>query len=374
MNAPQEPSLTERMTHRFHLGCLATLLPYELRPAAPEAWLTVDRALFFLGHDMPPPVLESVLDRGSGRLRAALAAAVRDPKTHDGLIDLDDPDVHARLIDNHQLGYEQECRLRLRSPAAVAAGRWYHERNRRRALLSADPDLAAAALIDQRGECEPTARATAWATVRRHGGTARLRHLVAALPERPDPVSAAVVAACGQADPEPHLDTVEDSWLGTGALLRRLRAVRQPDEQRTARAAVGPGPALPDRLAADRGGPARPPAPAPCGARLLARPDCPPEVAVVLRTGRPVRPGRPLPAPAGVPATPAPGSGSRRRPPWVPAWRPPGRPDRSGRAPSRRAGHRGRRRSPTGDRTDRPWTTSRRRSNAGSSRRPRRWR
>ncbi|MFD4939525.1 hypothetical protein [Streptomyces virginiae] len=43
---------------RFHLGCLAALIPYHQRPAALEAWLDLDRALFHLGFHAPSPVTD----------------------------------------------------------------------------------------------------------------------------------------------------------------------------------------------------------------------------------------------------------------------------------------------------------------------------
>ncbi|MEV8533824.1 hypothetical protein [Streptomyces sp. NPDC051211] len=319
-----ELTQTERMTVRFHLTCLATLLPYHQRPDALDAWVGLDPAFFFMGFDPPTPVTEAVVRLGGTRLRAALALTVGSGDTQRALFALDEPEIDAALRDNHRLDYETVCLLRVRDPHATAAGRSYHPGHHRRALLSADPELAAAALLDPRGDMRPTVRAAAWATVRAAGGTARVRELAAALPGHDDPVDAEVVAACAEAEPEPFLDTAAERHLGTGALLRRLRTAHRADHQPwRARRAMQSILAEPYRIdwrlvAAARLG-CRLPRTA---AELLrSRPDCPPEVAVVLRTGRPARPGRPLP-PAPEPAVPEP-----YRPPrshWVPEWQPPG--------------------------------------------------
>ncbi|MFJ7589354.1 hypothetical protein ACIQZO_18635 [Streptomyces sp. NPDC097617] len=91
-------SQRERQTVRYHLGCLATLLPHHQRPAALEAWLDIDRALFHLGFHAPRPVSESVLCLGGTRLRAALAGAVGDHDTQRALLALDIPEVDAALV------------------------------------------------------------------------------------------------------------------------------------------------------------------------------------------------------------------------------------------------------------------------------------
>lgn len=186
MTAPRGTSQGERMTLRFHLHCLAGLLPYATRNAALETWLASDAAVFSTGFDPPAAVLEPVVEQGGTVLRTALARSVRDSRVQNELIDLDEPEVDAALAGNHGLGYGPECRPRLRNASAVAAGRAYHPGHLRRALLSADPDLAAVALVDQRAAPGPAARttdrATAWATVRRHGGTDRVRAVVATLP------------------------------------------------------------------------------------------------------------------------------------------------------------------------------------------------
>ncbi|MFF2787052.1 hypothetical protein ACFVT6_09810 [Streptomyces sp. NPDC058049] len=54
----------------------------------------------------------------------------------------------------------------------------------------------------------------------------------------------------------------------------------------------------------------------------VRRPDCPPEVAVVLRTGQPARPVRRLPPPAPEPVPRKPYEPPRST--WVPGWKPPG--------------------------------------------------
>ncbi|WP_030722062.1 hypothetical protein [Streptomyces sp. NRRL S-237] len=316
-------SQSERQTVRFHLGCLAALIPYQ-RPAALEAWLDIDRALFHLGFHASAPVTDTVLRLGSTRLRAALAGAVGDQAAvQRTLIALDLPEVDAALRDNRQLGYEASCLLRLRNPAATV-GRGYRPDHHRRALLSGDPDLAAAALVDPRGEHPPTTRALAWATVRAHGGTARVRE-AAALTGHEDPTDADIALACAEADPEPFLDTAVERRLGTGALLRALRAAHREDQEPwQVRRAMGRVLEEPYRLdwaliAAARLGRRLPRTAADV---LVRRPDCPPEVAVVLRTGQPARPGRELPPPAPEPAARQPW-----RPPsstWVPEWRPPG--------------------------------------------------
>ncbi|MFJ3830106.1 hypothetical protein ACIPWI_19350 [Streptomyces sp. NPDC090046] len=134
-----------------------------------------------------------------------------------------------------------------------------------------------------------------------------------------------VVAACAEADPKPFLDTAAERRLGTGALLRALRAahgghrtpwaVRRSMEAvlrepyrigRAPIAAAGLGRRLP-RTAADI---------------LARRPDCPPEAAVVLRTGQPARPRSRI---------------CRRARPGGPNGSRPAMPARSGRAPLRRA-------------------------------------
>ncbi|WP_412074986.1 hypothetical protein ACLF6K_02480 [Streptomyces xanthophaeus] len=365
-----ELTSSERMTVRFHLTCLATLVPYHQRPAALEAWLALDPGLFITGLGPPTPVSDTVVHVGGTRLRAALARTTSGGDIQQALLALDVPEIDAALRDNLRLTYETTCLLRLRDPAATAAGRAYGEDHHRRALLSADPELAAAALLDPRGKIRPTTRAAAWATVRAAGGTARVRRLAAALAERDgqahadrasggraagdraggeraaagraaagpaaadralagrageDPVGADVVAACAEADPEPFLDAVSERWLGTGALLRRLRAAHRADH-RPWRAGQAMRSILKEPYRIDWGLIAA----ARLGRRLprtaaellRARPDCPPEVAAVLRTGRPARPGRPLPPPVPGPAAPQPYGATRTR--WVPEWAPPG--------------------------------------------------
>ncbi|QGV77270.1 hypothetical protein [Streptomyces ficellus] len=334
----EELTQTERMTLRWHLHCVASLLPYEQRAAVLEAWLTVDPSVLFIARDPSPELTVAVIERGSVPLRVALAGCVGDRALQDRLIDADEPEVDRRLAGNPRLQYEPGCRLRLRDPAVMATARHgYRADHHRRALLSGDPDLAAAALVDRRGDARgdvgPTTWAAAWVTVRRHGGTARIRRVLedlSALPGPLDPVGADVAAACAEAWPEPFLDTVEERWLGTGALLRRLRSVREPSLWE-ARRTVGGILREPYRIdwrlvaAARFGGRRRLPRAA--VTELLLHPDCPPDVAVVLRTGRPALPGRPLPPPAprpAAPADPAAQAGNRHRPPWVPAWQPPG--------------------------------------------------
>ncbi|MFA7767965.1 hypothetical protein [Streptomyces sp. NRRL S-448] len=313
------------MTVRFHLACLATLLPYHQRPAALEAWLDVDRVLFHMGFDPPPPVTETVLRLGSARLQTALAGAVRSHDTQRALLALEVPEVDAALRNNHQLDYETSCLLRLRNPAAAALGRGYQSGHHQRALLSGEPDLVAAALVDRRGEHRATTRARAWATVRAHGGTARVREVAAALGGHDDPTDADLALACAEADPEPFLDTAVERRLGTGALLRALRAVHRKDlAPRVVQRAAGRVLAEPYRIdwaliaAARLGGRL----PRTAAEVLVRRPDCPPEVAVVLRTGQPARPGRRLPPPAPEPVAREPYQPPRST--WVPGWKPPG--------------------------------------------------
>ncbi|MFB6823109.1 hypothetical protein ACFCXA_16165 [Streptomyces virginiae] len=317
-------SQSERQTVRFHLGCLAALIPYHQRPAALEAWLDIDPALFHLGFHAPTHVTDPVLRLGSTRLRAALAGAVGGQDIQRTLIALDLPEVDAALRENHRLAYEASCLLRLRNPAA-GPGHGHRPDHHRRALLSGDPDLVAAALVDTRGEHPPTTRALAWETVRAHGGTARVREVAAAQPDHENPTDADIALACAEADPEPFLDTALERRLGTGALLRALRAAHRdaPDPWR-ARRATGRVLEEPYRIdwaliAAARLGRRLPRTAADV---LLRRPDCPPAVAVVLRTGQPARPGHVLPPPAPEPAARQPW----RPPPstWVPEWRPPG--------------------------------------------------
>lgn len=325
--AYEELTPNQRMTNRFHLACLATLIPYHQRPAALEAWLDIDPALFFMGFDPPAPVVESVLRLGGTRLRAALAHTVGDDGTQRALFDLDESEVDSALLGNDRLGYETLCLLRVRDPIAGATSRSYHQGHHRRALFSNDADLAAAALLDLRGEHPPTARATAWETVRAAGGTARVRELAGLLPGRGGPTDADtdVVAACAEADPEPFLDCAAERRLGTGALLRRLRAAHRPDSppwkvQQVMRSILKEPYRIDWRLvaAARLGGRL----PRTAAEVLRSRPECPPEVAVVLRTGRPAVPGRPLPPPAR--------EAEARQPPrrpsshWVPPWQPPG--------------------------------------------------
>ncbi|MFC8828238.1 hypothetical protein ACFT9I_23160 [Streptomyces sp. NPDC057137] len=308
MTGQREMSRTELMTLRFHLHCVASLLPYALRNAALETWLVADGAVFTVGFDPPDAVLEPVVEQGGTALRAALAGRVRSGRVQHELIDLDEPASAAALIDNPSLGYEPQCRLRLRNPSTVANGRTHHAGYLRRALLSADPDLAAAALVDRRtspgAAPRATDRAAAWATVHRHGGTARVRAVAAALPlavgpvvdPAVDPVSAEVVAACAQAVPEPFLDTLVEHHLGTGALLRSLRAASTHDDHVRTRGEMRAVLAEPYRIdwalvAAARLGDGIPRE----AVRLLGQhPDCPPDVATVLITGRPALPGRPL--------------------------------------------------------------------------------
>ncbi len=310
---------------RFRLACLAALVPYHQRPAALEAWLDIDRSLFHLGFHSPAPVTESVLHLGSTRLRAALAGAVGNHDTQRALFALDIPEVDAALRDNPQVSYETACLLRLRDPAASARARGYHPGHHERALLSGDADLAAAALLDQRGEHRSTTRATAWATVRADGGTARVREVAAALPREGDPVDAAVVAACAEDRPEPFLDTADERRRGTGALLSRLRAEHRKElapwrvQQAMRRILNEPYRLDWGLIAAARLGRRLPRTAA---AVLLGHPDCPPDVAVVLRTGNPARPGRRPPPPAPQPA--APKASGPPRPTWVPEWKPPG--------------------------------------------------
>jgi hypothetical protein len=323
--AYEELTPTQRLTNRFHLACLATLIPYHQRPAALEAWLDIDPALFFMGLDPPTPVTEAVQRLGGTRLRAALAHTVGNAGTQRALFDLDVREVDEALLGNHRLGYETLCLLRIRDPLTAAAGGAYHQDHHRRALFSGDADLAAAALLDQRGEHPPTARATAWETVRAAGGAARVRELAARLPGRGGPADADVVAACAEADPEPFLDCAAERRLGTGALLRRLRAAHRTDRppwevQRVMRSILKEPYRIDWRLvaAARLGGRL----PRTASQVLRSRPDCPPEVAVVLRTGRPAAPGRPLPPPA----LEAEAQQPYRRPEshWVPPWQRPG--------------------------------------------------
>ncbi|MFI6444411.1 hypothetical protein [Kitasatospora sp. NPDC050543] len=226
MDTPEELTLDQRLSVRFRLNCFAALLPRELRPAALDAWAGLDPALFVLGlHDPPARVSESVLALGSSRVRAALATAVRDPEIPDALVDLDDTAVDVALGDNAWRSYELECRVRLRNPVALTTGRWYRRDHPSRALLSADPDLAGAALVDPTEAGEPTVRAAAWSTVLRHGGMSQARAVASALPRDPDPVGKEVLEALAEAMPEPFLDTALERRIGTGALLRRLRAL-----------------------------------------------------------------------------------------------------------------------------------------------------
>ncbi|MCB5164464.1 hypothetical protein LG634_06390 [Streptomyces bambusae] len=337
VRAYEELTPHQLMTNRFHLACLAVLVPYHQRPAALDAWLAVDPSLFFMGFDPPAPVTEAVLRLGGTRLQTALARTAGSADTQRALAGLGVRGIDAALLDNHRLSYETRCLLQLRDPAAAAAGAAYHPDHHRRALCSADPDLAAAALLDRRGEHPPTARAAAWETVRTAGGTARVRELVALLPGGGDPgggdgdacgdcdVDAGVRAACAEADPGPYLDSAAELRLGTGALLRRLGAVHRagatpPEVRRTMRSVLREPYRIDWRLvSAARLGHRLPRTAAEV---LRSHPDCPPEVAVVLRTGRPAVPGRPLPPPDPGPEAPPP----YRQPEshWVPPWQPPG--------------------------------------------------
>ncbi|MFF1778158.1 hypothetical protein [Streptomyces virginiae] len=152
-----------------------------------------------------------------------------------------------------------------------------------------------------------------------------MRKVAAALPGHEDPTDVDIALACAEADPEPFLETALERRLGTGALLRALRVAHRnaPDPWR-ARRATGRVLKEPYRLdwaliAAARLGRRLPRTAADVLAR---RPDCPPEVAVVLRSGQPARPGHGRPPPAPEPAARQPW----RPPPstWVPEWRPPG--------------------------------------------------
>ncbi|MGW2255580.1 hypothetical protein ACWCXH_36250 [Kitasatospora sp. NPDC001660] len=314
----------EELARRFDVGCLVALLPRAHRAAALAELVDADPDFFFLGHDHPPTVIDSAVADGTPAVRRALARAVRNHAAQERLLDLDDARIDAQLADNPCLAYPVECRLRLRRPTVVAAGTGYRVEHHRAALTSGDADLAAAALIDRRtyrwgGPIPPTVWATAWRTVRLADGPARVREVLAALPPGAalDEATRQIADACAEADPEPFLTSAEDRLTGTGALLRRLCGVRTPADARRGRAILAEPYRVDWALVAAAGLFRRLPRMA---ARLLARrPDCPPDIARVLLTGRPAPRDLPAPEPA-APAIPAyrpPASTYYRRPPTL---------------------------------------------------------
>ncbi|MEU8515954.1 hypothetical protein AB0C76_30895 [Kitasatospora sp. NPDC048722] len=302
----------EALARRFDVGCLVALLPRAHRAAALAELVDADPDFFFLGHDHPPTVTDSTVTDGTPAARRALARTVRDPQAQQRLLDLDDAGIDARLADNPSLTYPAECRLRLRRPAAVAAGSGYRPEHHRAALTSRDPDLAAAALVDRRTHrwddpIPPTVWADAWRTVRLAGGPGRVREVLAALPPGADLDDATrrIAEACAEPDPEPFLTSAEDRITGTGALLRRLRRIRTAPDAPRGRAILAEPYRVDWALVASAGLFRRLPR---LAARLLAhRPDCPPDVARVLLTGRPAPRHLPTPGPAAPgPAAPGP--------------------------------------------------------------------
>ncbi|MFE2411406.1 hypothetical protein ACFXDE_23965 [Kitasatospora sp. NPDC059408] len=322
----------EALARRFDVGCLVALLPRAHRAAALAELVDADPDFFFLGHDHPPTVTDSAVTDATPAVRRALARTVRNPQAQQRLADLDDAGIDARLADNPSLTYPVECRLRLRRPAVVAAGSAYRPEHHRAALTSRDPDLAAAALTDRRtyrwgDPIPPTVWADAWRTVRLAGGPGRVRQVLAALPPGADLDEATrrIAEACAQPDPEPFLTSAEDRLTGTGALLRRLRGIRAAPDAPRGRAILAEPYRVDWALVASAGLSRRLPR---LAARLLARrPDCPPDVARVLLTGRPAPRHLPAPGPAPVPAAPGPAAPGPAVPvPAVPAPRADGPP------------------------------------------------
>ncbi|MFJ9694028.1 hypothetical protein [Kitasatospora sp. NPDC101183] len=294
---------TQGLNLHFDLGCLLALLPEAQRPAALDELVGVDPLLFQYHVDPPPVVTASAVTEGTYRVRYALARTVHSEAVQRRLLDLDDPGIDRALAGNHRRGYETERRLRLRDPATVAAAPAYRSDHHRRALLSGEPDLVAAALLDRRTALHggqkpvrPTEWAAAWRTVRLADGPERVRRLAATLPAGAelDEATRLVVAACAEADPEPYLTSAEQRLLGAGALLARLREVRTPEERRLHRRG---GSSLMEPYAPDwaviRAAGLLGQVPKVMRGDLADHPDCPADTAWALRTGRPAPHGLP---------------------------------------------------------------------------------
>lgn len=315
------------MGRRFDVGCLIALLPRESRAVALREVVEADPDYFRIGHDHPPLVVESATADGTLEVRQALARVTNSAEAQARLFAMDDPGIDFALADNMNLPFELESRLRLRAPAAVATGRGYNSSNHSRALQSADADLAAAALIDRRTRrwtppLRPTVWATGWRTVRLAGGVEKVREVLAALPaDAPlDDVTVQIAEACAEADPEPFLSTAEERFIGTGALLRRLSAVRARTDDRLAEQILGEPFQVDWSLVSAVGLARRLPRMA---AKLLAgHPACPADVRFALLEGRPAPAHlkQDSNAPNGAPTVPEP-----PRPPYLPPyyWPPP---------------------------------------------------
>jgi hypothetical protein len=306
--------LAELMARRFDLGCLVALLSCDLRPRALAELTDVDPDFFFLGHDHPRVVTESALADGTPPVKQALAQRVHDEGAQLRLLALGDLGVDTALADNPCLTRQVDFELRRRRPELVASAAAYRPYHHRAALVSDDPELAAAALLDRRearyhSPFPPTVWATAWRTVRLRYGAGRVCQLIAALPagRSLDAATVEIAEACAEPDPEPFLSSAEDRLTGTGALLSRLRQVRTFQDLRSGHDildepyridwALVTAAALGQRLPRT-------------AARMLAQhPDCPAPVARTLRTGRPAppEPDRVAEAPASA-APPAEGS------------------------------------------------------------------
>jgi hypothetical protein len=296
---------------RFNVLCFVALLPPALRAAALEELAGADPDLFHLGFDPPTVLSGDVVAACTTRTRAALAGRVGARGVQQALAEVDAPEVDAALHANPRLGYGVERLLRMRDPESTAAGPCHRPGFHRRALAEPHPELAAAALLDRRGQAPPTAWAAAWRTVRRAGGVAEVRRVLARSPAAgpADPVTGEVAAALAEPDPAAFLAAVDERHLGTGALLRRLRGRA---DAYAAREVLAEPYALDWALiAADH---LREALPAAAVCALVEHPDCPPRTAFVLTAGRPPRPGQlerraaaraatpPRPEPAGRPA------------------------------------------------------------------------
>ena len=111
------------MGRRFDVGCLIALLPREVRAVALCEVLEADPDFFRIGHDHPPPVVESALTGGTLEVRQALARVTNSAEAQARLFAMDEPGIDFALADNMNLPFELESRLRLRAPGAVATGK-----------------------------------------------------------------------------------------------------------------------------------------------------------------------------------------------------------------------------------------------------------
>ena len=292
----QHADSVEVMARRFNLGCLVAMLPRDLRPRALAELTEADPGFFFMGHDHARVVTESAVADGTPLVRRELARDVRDAQAQRRLLALDNLEIDTALAGNPHLAYEVECDLRRRRPVLVVSAYAYQPDHHRRALLSDDPELVAAALLDRRearwgSPIPPTVWATAWRTMRIHDGVDRVRELLAALPtdRQLDEATLEIAEACAQPDPEPYLTSAEDRITGTGALIRRFREVRTFQDLDVGRAILNEPYRIDWNLVTAAALGHRLPRMA---ARMLAQHSYPAAASYVLRTGRPAPPNR----------------------------------------------------------------------------------